>query len=106
MLTARHAVDDCIRVVVSNEGYMWPARVVKLSVGTDLALIKVPKTLGLSAIFPRTAVAAVNDLMFAASYDNLPAMVCITWLSRFLIRYSSMISTKVLSGQPTIGGMP
>lgn len=75
MLTARHAVEACARVVVAKEGRAWAARVVSLSPRADIALIKVPKTFGLSAVFPRKVSVAANDLMFAAAYDNLPTMI-------------------------------
>lgn len=75
MLTARHAVEDCARLVVAKEGRSVLARTVALSTGFDLALIKVPKTLGLAAVFPRSGTASVNDMMFAAAYDKLPEMV-------------------------------
>ena len=66
MLTARHAADDCARIIVAKEGRFVPARVVALSPNFDLALIKVPKTLGLAAVFPRNTTATVNDMVFAA----------------------------------------
>jgi S1-C subfamily serine protease len=75
MLTARHAVEDCGRLVVVKEGRAVLARTVALSPRFDLALIKVPKTLGLAAVFPRAGAAAVNDMMFAAAYDKLPGMM-------------------------------
>jgi S1-C subfamily serine protease len=75
MLTARHAVDDCARVVIGKEGRLFAARIVAMSAGFDLALIKAPKTFGLSAVFPRSGTASANDMMFAAAYDKLPAMV-------------------------------
>jgi S1-C subfamily serine protease len=75
MLTARHAADDCARVVVVKEGRAVAARVAALSPRFDLALIKVPKTLGLAAVFPRSVTAAVNDMVFAAAYDTLPDMM-------------------------------
>lgn len=75
MLTARHAVEDCARLVVAKEGRVVLARTVALSPGFDLALIKAPKTLGLAAVFPRNGAASVNDMMFAAAYDKLPGMV-------------------------------
>lgn len=75
MLTARHAVEDCARVVIAKEGRSFAARVVALSPREDLALLKVPKTLGLAAVFPRNSSPATSDLMFAASYDNLPGMI-------------------------------
>ena len=74
MLTARHAVGDCVRLVVDKEGYAMTASVVALSGQFDIALIKVPKTLGLAAIFPGSVTAAANDMMFAAAYDTLPHM--------------------------------
>jgi S1-C subfamily serine protease len=75
MLTARHAVEDCMRVIVSKEGRSVAARVVALSSRFDLALIKVPKTLGLSAVFPRTVAASANDMVFVSAYDKLPDMM-------------------------------
>jgi S1-C subfamily serine protease len=75
MLTARHAAEDCTRLVVVKEGQAVWARVVALSARTDLALIKVPKTLGLAAVFPHSVTASANDMVFAAAYDTLPAMV-------------------------------
>ena len=75
MLTARHAVEDCARLVVAKEGRVVPARNMALSPRFDLALIKVPKTLGLAAVFRRNGAPSVNDMMFAAAYDKLPAMM-------------------------------
>jgi S1-C subfamily serine protease len=75
MLTARHAAVDCTRMIVAKEGRVVSAQVVALSPTADLALIKVPKTLGLSAVFPRSSLPAANDLVFAAAYDTLPAML-------------------------------
>lgn len=75
MLTARHAVEEFARLVVVKEGRVFAARIVALSSGFDLALIKAPRTFGLSAVFPRSGTATVNDMMFAAAYDKLPAMV-------------------------------
>jgi S1-C subfamily serine protease len=53
MLTARHAVEACTRVLVFKEGRVMTARVVALSNEVDLGLIKTAKTLGISAVFPR-----------------------------------------------------
>lgn len=75
MLTARHAAEDCGRILVAKEGQVVAARVVALSSSVDLALIKVPKTLGLAAVFPRSVAVAANDMMFAAAYDTLPSMM-------------------------------
>jgi len=74
MLTARHVADNCLRVAVAKEGHVVAASVVALSSELDIALLKVPKTLGLSAIFPHSVTAAGNDMMFAAAYDTLPSM--------------------------------
>jgi S1-C subfamily serine protease len=75
MLTARHAAEDCARIVVAKEGRAVAARIVALSPSVDLALIKVPKTMGLAAVFPRSATVSANDMVFAAAYDTLPPMV-------------------------------
>ncbi|WP_229188037.1 S1 family peptidase [Bradyrhizobium oropedii] len=74
MLTARHAVADCGRIVVSKEGRSVAARVVALA-ATDIALIKVPRTLGLAAVFPRASASAANDMVFAEAYDRLKPML-------------------------------
>lgn len=74
MLTARHAVADCARIVVSKEGRAVAARVVALA-ATDIALIKVPRTLGLAAVFPRANAAVANDMVFAEAYDRLKPML-------------------------------
>jgi S1-C subfamily serine protease len=71
MLTARHAVEDCVRILVTKERWRLDARLVATSPRFDLALIKAPRTLGLSAIFPRSVAIAANDMVFAASYAAL-----------------------------------
>ncbi len=75
MLTARHAVENCVRVVVAKEGRAISARVVALSTPFDLALIKIPRTWGLAAVFPRSVTAGANEMVFAAAYDTLPGMM-------------------------------
>jgi S1-C subfamily serine protease len=75
MLTAGHAANDCIRMIVAKEGQVVEAHVVVVSSKADLALIKVPTTLGLSAVFPRSVTAGANDLVFAAAYDKLAALM-------------------------------
>ncbi|WP_223969448.1 serine protease [Bradyrhizobium sp. RD5-C2] len=70
MLTARHAVADCARIVVSKEGRAVAARAVALA-ASDIALIKVPRTLGLAAVFPRANTSVANDMVFAEAYDRL-----------------------------------
>lgn len=75
MLTARHVVDACQHIIVTKEGIALAARVVALSDRADLALIKIPETLGLAAVFPRSVEAAANDMVFAAAYDKLPSLI-------------------------------
>jgi len=74
MLTADHAAADCTRLIVAKEGHVVAARVVAISSQFDLALIQVARTLGLSAVFPRSTKATANDMTFAAAYDTLPGM--------------------------------
>jgi hypothetical protein len=75
LLTARHAVDDCVRVVVAKEGRAVAAHVIALSPRFDVALIGISRTWGLSAVFPRRVTVAANDMVFAAAFDTLPTMV-------------------------------
>jgi serine protease Do len=71
MLTARHAAEDCSRLIVAKEGRALAAQLVALSPSTDLALIKVTKTLGLAAVFPSAVGVSTNDMVFASAYDTL-----------------------------------
>jgi trypsin-like peptidase len=71
MLTARHAAEDCSRLVVAKEGHALAAHLVALSPSADIALIKVTKTLGLAAVFPSTVGVNTNDMVFASAYDKL-----------------------------------
>jgi serine protease Do len=73
MLTARHAAENCARLLVLKEGRTVAAHLVASSQTADLAIIKVPKTLGLAAVFPNQAVASTNDMVFASAYDKLQA---------------------------------
>jgi S1-C subfamily serine protease len=73
MLTARHAADNCARLLVLKEGRTVAAQLVALSANADLAIIKVPKTLGLAAVFPNQVMASANDMVFASAYDKLQA---------------------------------
>ncbi|MEW6642032.1 MAG: serine protease [Pseudomonadota bacterium] len=75
ILTVRHAVDACVRVVVAKEGRAVAARVLAISDRADLALIKVPRTWGLAAVFPRSATPAINDMVFVGAYDRLPGLI-------------------------------
>ncbi|WP_454618480.1 S1 family peptidase [Bradyrhizobium cenepequi] len=71
LLTARHAAEDCSRLIVAKEGRALAAQLVALSPSTDLALIKVTRTLGLAAVFPSTVGVSTNDMVFASAYDKL-----------------------------------
>lgn len=71
ILTARHAVETCSRVIVEKDRHRVTARVAARSAQYDLALLKIYKTLGLSAVFPRTVVPHTNDMVFAGAYDML-----------------------------------
>ena len=74
MLTVRHAVENCARIVVTKEQHRIIARIVAQSPRYDLALLKVPKTLGLSAVFPRGVGPSNNDMVFAGGYSTLPGL--------------------------------
>ncbi len=75
MLTARHAVQGCARILVAKEGRVAVASVMAVSSRFDIVVIKAPRTWGLAAVFPRSTAAVANDLVFAAAYDTLPGMV-------------------------------
>ncbi|WP_249225566.1 S1 family peptidase [Tardiphaga alba] len=75
ILTARHVVQSCSRIVVHKEGRSMTAKLVAVSTPYDLALLHTPKTRGLAAVFPRNVTSAVNDMVFAADYTNLPTTV-------------------------------
>jgi S1-C subfamily serine protease len=75
MLTAGHAAADCARIIVAKEGRVVAGRVIAVSTQSDLALILVPKTLGLSAVFPRSVTVGSNEMVFAAAYGNLAGMM-------------------------------
>lgn len=74
LLTARHAVENCIRVVISKEKHWYSGRVVAISAKYDLAILKVSKTLGIPAVFSRSNAASTNDMVFAGSYDALAGL--------------------------------
>lgn len=75
LLTARHVVQGCGRIIVHKEGRSMTARLVAMSTPYDLALLRTPKTRGLAAVFPRTVSTSVNSMVFAADYATLPTMV-------------------------------
>jgi S1-C subfamily serine protease len=93
MLTARHAVEACTRILVFKEGRVMTARVVALSNEVDLGLIKTAKTLGISAVFPRSRAPTSNDMVFAAAYDNLQGMI-----TRGGVMANAMVSTETERG--------
>lgn len=72
LLTASHVVQDCGRIVVVKQDHRVAAVLVARSPSYDLTLLKVPRTLGLSAIFPHAEAARSNDMVFADAYDRLP----------------------------------
>lgn len=74
LLTARHAVENCSRIVVSKDRHWLAGRVVAVSARYDLAVLKVPKTLGIAAVFPRSGTTATNEMVFAGSYDALAGL--------------------------------
>lgn len=74
MLTVRHAVENCASIVVTKEQHRVIARIEAQSSRYDLALLKVPKTLGLSAVFPRSIGTSSNDMVFAGGYSTLPGL--------------------------------
>ena len=71
LVTARHAVVNCARLVIAKEEHRVPARLVALSPKYDLALLKIPKTLGIAAVFPRSLAISNNEMVFAGAYDTL-----------------------------------
>lgn len=75
VLTARHVVEGCGRIVVHKEGRSMTARLVALSTPYDVALLRTPKTRGIAAVFPRTVESSINSMVFAADYTTLPTMV-------------------------------
>ena len=75
VVTADHAVEDCTKLYLEKEGHTIPTTVVAQSPEDDIALLKVPETLGIPAVFARTAATAENELVFAASYQTLAGMV-------------------------------
>jgi len=75
VLTANHAADGCARIYVEKEGRTLPATVVAHSQPDDLAVLKIRETLGLPAVFARTALPSANDLVFAASYQTLQTVI-------------------------------
>ncbi len=74
LVTALHVVAGCARVAVAKEGYRLVAEVMARSGRHDLALLQVPRTLGLAAVFPDSARADPRDMVFVAGYDALPSL--------------------------------
>lgn len=75
LLTARHVVQGCGRIVVQKEGRSMTARLVAMSTPYDLALLRAQKTRGIAAVFPRTVTSSINSMVFAADYATLSTMV-------------------------------
>lgn len=74
LLTARHAVENCAQLTITKDQHRLAARVVAVSAHFDLALLKVARTLGLAAVFPRSSAASINDMVFAGAYDALTGL--------------------------------
>ena len=74
LVTAYHVVVGCGRVMVVKEDHHVEAKVVALSATRDSALLAASTTLGLAAVFPRSARTDANDMVFAAAYDLLPGL--------------------------------
>lgn len=75
VLTAGHAATDCARLVVIKGGRAVNAELVARSPIDDLALLKVPETLGLPAVFDRAGKARAHGLAFVAGYQTLPGLL-------------------------------
>lgn len=74
LLTARHVVENCTEVLVGKEQRRISAKVVAVASRADLALIETRSTMGIAAVFPRTAGASLNDMLFAGAYDSLAGL--------------------------------
>ena len=74
VLTARHVVEGCYRVLVAKEERRVYAKLVTASSRQDLALLQVSETMGLAAVFPRTVGAGAPDMVFAGAYDTLAGL--------------------------------
>lgn len=104
LLTARHAVESCVRVVVAKEGFAVNARVIALATGADLALVKVSKTLGLSAVFPQTVRTAANEMVFASAFDTLPGKLIGSGLmANATVKADSTPATLTIDSDVTFG---
>lgn len=71
VLTAGHAVENCTQIIVAKEKYRLAAKLVARSPRYDLALLKIPRTLGLAAVFPQTVAPGLNTMVFAGAYTSL-----------------------------------
>lgn len=74
LITARHVVESCRRILVSKEQHRIAGRLLSSDARLDLALIKIPKTLGIAAVFPGATGARINDMVFAGAYDRLAGL--------------------------------
>ncbi len=71
LLTADHAATNCAQLYVIKEGRTVGAQLIAEAPEADLALLKVPETLGLSGVFADTVQPAANDMVFTSGYDAL-----------------------------------
>lgn len=71
LLTANHAANGCSQLYVAKEGRTIRAELVAQSADDDLALLKVPETLGLPAVLADADQPAANEMVFASGYEAL-----------------------------------
>jgi len=104
LLTARHAVERCARVIVAKEGWAVEAKVVAQSPEADLALVKAPRTLGLNAVFPRTVAVSPSELVFASAFDTLPGKLIGSGLmANAVVRADSSVDALAIESDVTFG---
>ncbi|MCK9917686.1 serine protease [Microbacteriaceae bacterium K1510] len=104
MLTARHAVENCSRVIVAKEGWAVEAKVIAQSSEADVALVKAPRTLGLSAVFPRTVAVAASDMVFASAFDTLPGkLIGAGLMANAVVRSESTGDALAIESDVTFG---
>ena len=75
VLTVAHAVADCVGLYVRKDGRIQAATVVGRANDRDLALLKVAETWGLPAVFAQEPWPVADNLVFAAGYQALPAVI-------------------------------
>lgn len=70
LVAARHAVENCGQLVIGKEQHQVPAQLVALAKQSDIALLRIPRTLGLAVVFPQKREAMSGEAVFAVAYDN------------------------------------